>query len=73
MKKEINIEGMVCQNCVKHVTHALEGIEGVTDILVSLETGSAAATVTKTVSDEDLKAAIKEAGYEVTGITSHES
>lgn len=73
MKKEINIEGMVCQNCVKHVTHALEEIEGVTDILVSLETGSATATVTKAVSDEILKTAIKEAGYEVTGITSHES
>ena len=26
MKKELMIEGMMCQNCVKHVTHALEGI-----------------------------------------------
>lgn len=73
MKKEISIEGMMCQNCVKHVTHALERIEGVTDIQVSLENKNASATITKAVSDEELKAVIKEAGYEVTGITSHES
>ena len=29
MKKELMIEGMMCQNCVKHVTHALEGIRSI--------------------------------------------
>lgn len=37
MKKEILVEGMMCQNCVKHVTKALTGVEGVSDVRVSLE------------------------------------
>lgn len=32
MKKELMIEGMMCQNCVKHVTHALDGIPGAADV-----------------------------------------
>ncbi|MFR8221230.1 MAG: heavy-metal-associated domain-containing protein [Blautia faecis] len=28
------IEGMMCQNCVKHVTHALEGISGASHVRV---------------------------------------
>ena len=70
MKKELMIEGMMCQNCVKHVTHALEGILGAADVQVSLEDKKA--TVPESVTDEALKAAVTEAGYEVTGITTHE-
>ncbi|WP_243029954.1 heavy-metal-associated domain-containing protein [Butyricicoccus sp. AM05-1] len=36
MKKELMSEGMMCQNCVKHVTHALKGIPGASHIQVSL-------------------------------------
>ena len=72
MKKELMIEGMMCQNCVKHVTHALEGIPGVTDVQVSLENKKATVNVPESVTDEALKAAVTEAGYEVTGITTHE-
>ena len=70
MKKELMIEGMMCQNCVKHVTHALEGIPGAADVQVSLE--KATVNVPESVTDEALKAAVTEAGYEVTGITTHE-
>ena len=59
MKKELMIEGMMCQNCVKHVTHALEGISG-------------ASHVPESVTDETLKAAVTEAGYKVTEIIPHE-
>ena len=72
MKKELMIEGMMCQNCVKHVTHALEGISSVTDVQVSLENKKATVNVPESVTDEALKAAVTEAGYEVTGITTHE-
>ena len=72
MKKELIIEGMMCQNCVKHVTHALEGIPSVTDVQVSLENKKATVNVPESVTDEALKAAVTEAGYEVTGITTHE-
>lgn len=72
MRKELMIEGMMCQNCVKHVTHALEGIPSVTDVQVSLENKKATVNVPESVTDEALKAAVTEAGYEVTGITTHE-
>lgn len=72
MKKELIIEGMVCQNCVKHVTHALEGIPGAADVQVSLEDKKATVNVPESVTDEALKAAVAEAGYEVTEITTHE-
>ena len=72
MKKELMIEGMMCQNCVKHVTHALEGIPGAADVQVSLEDKKATVNVPESVTDEALKAAVTEAGYEVTGITTHE-
>ena len=72
MKKELMIEGMMCQNCVKHVTHALEGIPGASHIQVSLEDKKATVEVPESVTDETLKAAVTEAGYEVTEIIPHE-
>ncbi len=65
MTKTVTIEGMMCQNCVKHVTNALNGLPGVT-AQVDLDTKTA--TVTGEVTDEAIKAAVTEAGYEVTGI-----
>lgn len=72
MKKELMIEGMMCQNCVKHVTHALEGVSGASHVQVSLEDKKATVEVPESVTDETLKAAVTEAGYEVTGSTTHE-
>ena len=73
MKKELSVEGMMCQNCVKHVTRALEGIPGATDVEVSLEEKKATVCVSASVDDEALKAAVADAGYEVTGIKTYES
>lgn len=68
MRKQLFIEGMMCQNCVKHVTKALTGVDGVSDISVNLEGKSATIQAEESVKDEALKAAIAEAGYEVTAI-----
>ena len=65
MTKTVTIEGMMCQNCVKHATKALNDLPGVT-ATVDLE--SKTAVVTGEVSDEAIKAAIAEAGYQVTNI-----
>ncbi len=73
MKKELSVEGMMCQNCVKHVTRALEGVPGASDVRVSLEDKKATVSVPASVSDDALKAAVTEAGYEVTGIETYES
>lgn len=72
MEKVISVEGMMCQNCVKHVTRALEGIEGSSDVRVDLEENKAYIIVPDTVSDEMLKDAITDAGYEVTAIATDE-
>ena len=61
MKEEIKIEGMMCENCVKHVTKALQGIDGVTDVNAIIETS-------KEISDTEIKNAVDEAGYTVTEI-----
>ena len=68
MKKQLSVEGMMCQNCVKHVKKALEAIEGATDVVVSLEDKTATVCVPESVTDEMLTAAVTEEGYEVTGV-----
>ncbi|GEQ21801.1 hypothetical protein CBU02nite_23070 [Clostridium butyricum] len=63
MRKKILIEGMSCEHCVAHVKDALEGIDGVSKVEVSLE--GKYATVETDVNDEILKEAIEEEGYDV--------
>lgn len=67
-EKIISIEGMMCQHCVKHATEALEKIDGVSDVKVSLENKNAVIHVNQNVTDEQITNAIVEAGYEVTAI-----
>ena len=67
MKKELKVEGMMCQNCVKHVTKALEGVPGATQVSVSLENKTAAVTVPDTTGDDVLKAAVEEAARSTDG------
>lgn len=68
MKKLIHVEGMGCMNCVHHVKEALEGLDGVSSAEVSLESNSAVITLAHDVSDDAIRAAIDEAGYDVSGI-----
>lgn len=67
MKKTIKINGMMCGHCIAHVEKALNAIDGVT-AKASLEDNAAYVTLDKNVDDAVLKAAVEEAGYEVTGI-----
>ncbi|WP_294515655.1 heavy metal translocating P-type ATPase [uncultured Intestinimonas sp.] len=65
MEKKIMIEGMMCQHCVAHVTKALTGLPG-ESATVSLE--DKCATVSGPATDEELKKAVEEAGYQVVSI-----
>jgi copper chaperone len=69
MKKKITIEGMSCQNCVRHVKEALEELAGVQSVNVSLERKIAEIELNPDVDNETIKAAIEDAGYEVTSIS----
>ena len=68
MKKTLTIEGMMCMHCVKHVTDALNAVEGVEKTDVNLKKKRAVVTLNAEVADDALKAAVKEAGYEATEI-----
>lgn len=66
MKKKIAIEGMSCAHCVRHVKEALEDL-GASGVDVSLEKKLATAEVGDTT-DEKIKLAIEDAGYDVVSI-----
>lgn len=68
MKKEIKIEGMSCQHCVKHVTDALNNLDDVTSTIVSLEQNNAIVEAHENLDDAILSNAVTEAGYTVTEI-----
>ncbi len=68
MKKTFYIEGMMCMHCVAHVKKALEAIEGVNEVEVSLEAGNAAVTMREEIPDSVFVQAITDAGYSVTRI-----
>ena len=68
MEREITIEGMSCQHCVKAAAKALSSIEGVSDVKVDLETKKAVFTADESVTDDMIKEVISEEGYEVTEI-----
>lgn len=65
MNVTIRIEGMMCAHCEAHVKQALEAIDGVTNAVVSHETGTAEITLAAPVDDVILKAAVEEEGYRV--------
>ena len=68
MKKTLKVNGMMCQHCVKHVHDALSKVAGVDSVDVSLEDGAAVVGCSEAVSDESLRAAVVDAGYEVSAI-----
>ena len=65
MVKTLDIEGMMCAHCQAHVKQALEGVEGVREVTVSLEEKKAVVTADDTVADQTLIDAVKESGYQV--------
>ena len=68
MTKTLKIKGMMCEHCEMHTKKALEALDGVASAEVSHKTGTAVVTLEKEVSDDALKQAVAEQGYEVTDI-----
>ena len=60
-----DVQGMTCGHCVRSVTEEIEAIDGVTSVDVSLEAGTA--VVDGDADPEAVRAAVTEAGYQVTG------
>ena len=60
------VAGMTCSHCVLSVTEEVSEVAGVTDVAVELETGEVTVTGTG-ISDEAVRSAVADAGYEVIG------
>ena len=62
--KQLPVQGMTCDNCVRHVERALKGVEGVSSVDVSLQLRQATVDFDPDVaSPETMAAAVTEAGY----------
>ena len=68
MTKTMEIKGMMCGHCEARVKKTLEAIDGVTEAVVSHESGTAVVTMSSEVADDVLKNAVEAQDYEVTGI-----
>lgn len=68
MTKTIIIEGMSCGHCTARVQKALEALEGITAVTMSLEQKSAEITLAQEIPNQLLTQTITDAGYEVVEI-----
>ncbi len=62
---ELDIEGMTCASCVRHVEKALKKVEGVDNAVVNLATEKADVTSKNKIGINELVQAVEKAGYEV--------
>ena len=66
MQKTIKIDGMSCAHCANSVKVALEDIPGITNVDVNVRAGQATVEGSG-FDDNDLKQAVEDEGYTVTG------
>lgn len=67
MEKTMKIEGMMCAHCEARVKKCLEALPQVDEAVVSHEQGTAVLKLNADVSDDVLKKAVEDQGYEVVG------
>ncbi len=74
IKKTLNIKGMHCASCVHRVEKELKKVGGVKEAVVNLATNKATITCDEVqASDEKLKGAVTQAGYEASLYEGEES
>jgi copper chaperone len=60
-----SVHGMSCGHCVTAVTHELSAIEGVTGVHVNLAAKKVTVGSTRELTEDEVRAAVDEAGYEL--------
>ena len=65
MSKTIRIKGMSCGHCAQAVTKALEELDGMMDVRVDLDAGTADYEESKPVDPELIRKAVEKAGYQL--------
>ena len=64
-EKIYTVTGMTCQHCVASVTEEVGKIDGVADVKVDLPTGAVTVVSAGELSDDAIRAAVDEAGYQL--------
>ncbi len=64
----VSIKGMMCSGCEKKVVSALSALDGVESVTASHEANNAVVVMNGEVKDKVFKKAIKEIGFEMTGV-----
>jgi copper chaperone CopZ len=59
------VAGMTCEHCVQAVTGELTALPGVDAVQIDLGSGAVTVTSAAPLTDEDVRAAVDEAGYEL--------
>jgi copper chaperone len=59
------VKGMTCSHCVQSVTQELSALPGVTSVQVDLASGGVTVDSEEALSDEAVRTAVDEAGYEL--------
>ena len=65
--KQITVTGMSCGHCASAVSNALKDL-GLSNVTVNLVGGIAAFDATESVTEEQVRGAVSEAGFEVASI-----
>ena len=64
--RSYTVTGMTCAHCVSSVTEEVQEIPGVESVDVVLETGVLTVTSSQSLDDAAVRAAVEEAGYQLT-------
>ena len=65
-RKTLSVAGMSCTGCEQNVTNALTNLDGVNRVEADHDADTVEVVADDSVTDDDLHAAIEQAGYEVT-------
>ncbi len=59
------VTGMTCEHCVASVTEEIQELPGVSAVDVDLPTGAVTVTSAEPLTDDAVRAAVAEAGYQL--------
>ncbi|MBB4908873.1 heavy-metal-associated domain-containing protein [Actinophytocola algeriensis] len=65
-EKTYTVTGMTCDHCVRSVIEEVSALDGVTGVLVDLPTGEVTVAGDTEVGVAEVRAAVEEAGYQLT-------
>uniref|UniRef100_A0A831TKM9 Copper chaperone n=1 Tax=Thermorudis peleae TaxID=1382356 RepID=A0A831TKM9_9BACT len=65
VQRVYRVPDVSCQHCIRAITSELEKIPGVRSVHVDLDSKLVTVAAEESVSDEQIRAGIEEAGYEI--------